>query len=175
MAATFKIECPACNASIRAPLSIAGTKTSCPGCGQRILIPDQRNKTMLAKVIDDGPPPHPPSLASRPVPAPVLADIVDEDDVAVEPSHGTAILVMGLVGMFTLPFIFGPITWLWADEELRKMKAGRMDPEGKANTETGRLMGIISTVIGVIAVVLIFLYCAGVSILFRVFGAAANK
>lgn len=52
MAATFKIECPACRASIRAPLSVAGTKTVCPGCGQRILVPDQRNKTMIAEAAE---------------------------------------------------------------------------------------------------------------------------
>lgn len=159
MSATFKVECPACNASIRVPLGAVGTKAACPGCGQRILIPDQRNKTMLARL------PGEVSISTAPM-QPIVADLVEQsEDRPLEPHRGTAILVMGIMSLFILPFIFGPITWLWAKEDLRKMKLGRMDLEGKGNTEAGRLMAIIATILGMIMVGLTVLYCTGIWLL----------
>ena len=43
-----------------------------------------------------------------------------------------------------------------------------MDPEGKGNTEAGKLMGIIATVISLVGIGIVFLYCAGIFVLLGV-------
>lgn len=81
-----------------------------------------------------------------------------------EPHRGTVILVLGIVGLFTVPFILGPIVWIWANADLRKMDDGLMDPEGKGNTQGGKVCGMIATILSLVAlgfIVLYFLFCCG--------------
>jgi hypothetical protein len=64
-----------------------------------------------------------------------------------EPHRGTAILVMGVLSLFVFPLPFGLIAWLWANEDLRKMRNGLMDPEGRGTTQAGKICGMISTIL----------------------------
>jgi hypothetical protein len=64
-----------------------------------------------------------------------------------EPHRGTAILVMGVLSLFVFPLPFGLIAWLWANEDLRKMGNGFMDPEGRGTTQAGKICGMISTLL----------------------------
>ena len=72
-----------------------------------------------------------------------------------EPHRGTLILVLGILSI-TLCQLCGPFAWMLGNEDLRKMRAGRMDPSGEGNTNAGRILGIIGTVL-MIGVVLIWL------------------
>src|SRR5262249_40179303 len=67
-----------------------------------------------------------------------------------EPHRGTAILVIGILSLFVVPFVLGPLAWIWGNQDLRKMKDGLMDPEGKGNTEAGRICGMIATILSLI-------------------------
>lgn len=42
------------------------------------------------------------------------------------------------------------------NNDLREMRAGRMDPEGEGQTNAGRICGMVSTII---AACLLLLYC----------------
>jgi hypothetical protein len=64
------------------------------------------------------------------------------------PHRGTAVLILGILSLVVLPIIFGPIAWIMANNDLREMRAGRMDRSGESNTNAGRICGIIGTVMG---------------------------
>lgn len=175
MSDSFKIECPHCRASIRVPDRLSGKITSCPGCKKSFAIPKIESATPVASIIEPTlvPPPLP-TVSLRPVQGgfeileesdPFDVDSSDEYVRRLEPHRGTAIIIIGLLGLFMLPFVFGPLAWMWANEDLRKMRSGRMDPEGKGNTEAGRMMGIIATIFAIVVLVFVVIYCAGITAL----------
>jgi hypothetical protein len=63
-----------------------------------------------------------------------------------EPHRGTLILVLGIVSLVACP-ILGPIAWIMGNGDLKKMDEGVMDPEGKSNTNVGKILGIVGTVL----------------------------
>jgi hypothetical protein len=66
-----------------------------------------------------------------------------------EPHRGVLILVFGICG-FAVCAVFGIAAWIMGNGDLKKIKAGTMDPAGLSNTRTGRLLGIISTIFSVV-------------------------
>jgi hypothetical protein len=76
-----------------------------------------------------------------------------------EPHRGGLILALGIISFFFAPFILGPIAWILGNIDLAAIRAGRMDPEGESQTSTGRLCGMIATIVyGVITVVILLVY-----------------
>jgi hypothetical protein len=71
----------------------------------------------------------------------------------IRPHRGGAILALGIVGMVCC-FICGIIAWVMANSDLKEMAAGRMDRSGEGVTKAGKVCGIISVVIPVVAVLL---------------------
>ena len=52
----------------------------------------------------------------------------------------------------------GVVAWVMGHQDLQKMRAGVMDPEGKGITQAGYIIGMLSVVIpGVVAVGMIIL------------------
>jgi hypothetical protein len=75
-----------------------------------------------------------------------------------KPHRGTAVLVLGILSIvfcFTCGWICGIIAWVMANNDLRDMAAGTMDPSGEGNTKAGRICGIIGTILGIVGVVLV--------------------
>jgi hypothetical protein len=64
-----------------------------------------------------------------------------------EAHRGGMLLAFGLLG-FLVCFIFGIFAWLMGNEDLSKIQSGTMDPEGLQLTQAGRILGIVSTIIG---------------------------
>jgi hypothetical protein len=64
-----------------------------------------------------------------------------------EPHRGKSILLMTVFGLFTLPFIFGPILLKWGHDDLSKMEDGAMDPAGRLSTEIGFACSIVATTV----------------------------
>lgn len=86
-----------------------------------------------------------------------------------QPHRGGTILTLGILALvFTFVcgfgWILGIIAWVMANKDLQLMASGLMDRSGEGNTVAGRIMGIISVVIGAIGAVL--------GILWLVFGLA---
>jgi hypothetical protein len=61
------------------------------------------------------------------------------------PHRGTTILVLGILSLVMCQ-ILGPIAWIMGNQDLKEIRAGRMDPEGESATTAGRVLGIISTI-----------------------------
>lgn len=68
-----------------------------------------------------------------------------------QPHRATLVFVLGLLGIL-LCFICGIVAWVMGNRDLKEMKAGRMDPSGMGLTQAGWILGIISSILGCIAV-----------------------
>lgn len=68
-----------------------------------------------------------------------------------EEHRGTLILVFGILGFFV--GIFGILAWILGASDLRAMDSGRMDPEGRSNTQTGVLLGKITVILSLVGVI----------------------
>jgi DNA-directed RNA polymerase subunit M/transcription elongation factor TFIIS len=73
-----------------------------------------------------------------------------------EPHRGGMVLAFGIISFFVCAPIFGPMAMIMGGNDLKKIDAGRMDPEGRSMTQIGRILGIIATVLFVLA---ILFYC----------------
>src|SRR5438552_3387684 len=61
------------------------------------------------------------------------------------PHRGGMILAFGILAIVGIAsLIFGPIAWVMGNADLRAMRAGTMDPSGEGQTNTGRILGMIS-------------------------------
>ncbi|MHC4259487.1 MAG: CCC motif membrane protein [Planctomycetota bacterium] len=87
------------------------------------------------------------------------------------PHRGTAILVLGIVGLVVGLFgssccaifgiagcVCGIIAWVMANKDLKEMAAGRMDPTGRGTTQAGKICGIISVVLAIVIFFLTLLF-----------------
>jgi len=73
-----------------------------------------------------------------------------------KPHRGTLILVLGILGLV----ICGPLgiaAWIMGSGDLKEMDAGTMDPAGRGNTNVGKILGIIATVLMIVGVVIAIL------------------
>ncbi len=82
-----------------------------------------------------------------------------------QPHRATVILVLGILSV-VLCFICGIIAWVMGNADIKAMNAGTMDPSGRGMTQAGRIIGIVGTVLGCLALVWVIL-------VFVVFGTAA--
>jgi len=80
-----------------------------------------------------------------------------------EPHRGVLILVLGILGLVACA-VLGPIAWIMGNTDLKKMDAGVMDPEGRSNTQIGKILGIVGTVLLGISLVGTVLWIAVVGI-----------
>jgi outer membrane protein assembly factor BamE (lipoprotein component of BamABCDE complex) len=62
-----------------------------------------------------------------------------------KPHRGQLLAILGVMSVIIVPLILAPITWLMARNDLKEMDAGRMDPAGRQQTETARLLAMLST------------------------------
>jgi len=62
-------------------------------------------------------------------------------------------LVLGIIGFFTIPFAFGPMAWFMANEDLKKMDDGIMDPHGRSTTQMAKMVGIVNTVWAIVLLI----------------------
>src|SRR5262249_57759934 len=66
----------------------------------------------------------------------------------VQEHRGTAVLVLGILALVGIvPIVLGPIAWIMGSNDLKEMRAGRMDRSGQGNTETGKMLGMIGTIL----------------------------
>jgi len=84
-----------------------------------------------------------------------------------EPHRGVLILVLGIVSLVACQ-LTGPFAWIMGNTDMRKIRAGLMDPSGEGLTQGGRICGIIGTVLlgiglvfGVIWLIFVVLMASG--------------
>jgi hypothetical protein len=63
-----------------------------------------------------------------------------------KPHRGVLILVLGILGIIPC-FICGIIAWVLANNDLKEIDAGLMDPAGRGMTQAGKICGIIGIIL----------------------------
>ncbi len=141
------VHCPECQRQVRVPASLIGKLVKCPSCGAKFQAGESRE------------------YASPPPPARRDVEEVEEDYEEeyrprrrrryrdLKPHRGTTVLVLGILSLVVAPIILGPIAWVMGNNDLREIRAGRMDPEGEGNTNAGRICGMIGTILGILGCV----------------------
>ncbi len=80
-----------------------------------------------------------------------------------KPHRATLILVLGIVSLVCC----GPLgiaAWIMGNGDLKEMSAGTMDPEGRQQTNAGRICGMIATILmalGLLFGIVWFVFLAG--------------
>ncbi len=69
-----------------------------------------------------------------------------------KPHRGTLILVLGILGLVVCSPL-AIVAWILGSADLKEMDAGTMDPAGRSNTNVGKILGIVGTVLIIIDVV----------------------
>lgn len=89
---------------------------------------------------------HDEHLTASPRPTPPA---IPSNDRPCVPHRGPIIMILGILGIVLggIGLILGPIAWIMGRNDLREMDAGRMDSSGRANTNAGRICGMIATLI----------------------------
>jgi uncharacterized Tic20 family protein len=87
-----------------------------------------------------------------------------------EQSQATTALVLGILGL-VICGILGPFAWSMGNKELQAIDAGRRPPENRGTANAGKILGIVSTVLLAVGVVVIILVIVG-SISLSVFSEA---
>jgi predicted Zn finger-like uncharacterized protein len=159
------IVCPNCRGDLRVPDALIGQTVRCPTCNATFGTSASPDGPVVGPVdapkpASDSPPPETSAPAQLSPPRPD-EDRLEEVDVPprfrrrdVEPHRGSTILVLGILSLvsmalcFVFMLILGPIAWVMGSSDLKKIRAGTMDPQGEGNTNAGRICGIIATVLG---------------------------
>jgi hypothetical protein len=69
-----------------------------------------------------------------------------------EPHRGALILILGLIGLLACqPFAIA--AWTMGRSDLKKIRAGTMDPTGESITQVGWVLGIIGTILFALSLV----------------------
>ena len=70
-----------------------------------------------------------------------------------KPHRGTLILVLGILSLVMCGFFTGIPAWIMGRNDLRKIKAGLMEPEGEGSTKGGMICGIICCIISLLSII----------------------
>jgi hypothetical protein len=154
------------------PDELVGKNVKCPTCGS----------TFIATTEASPPPPEeepgPPPRRSAPPPEEEDEDFEEERRPRrrrrrdyLEPHRGQLIMILGILSFFVAGLILGPIAWILGTNDLKAIRAGRMDPEGESQTNTGRICGMISTILHLCGIVL----CCGIYMMIFAIGAANSN
>jgi len=73
------------------------------------------------------------------------------------PHRGATILAFGILG-FLVCQLFGVAAWVMADNDLREMDRGYMDPSGRDLTRTGRILGMVSSALLAVSLIVLLLF-----------------
>jgi hypothetical protein len=86
-----------------------------------------------------------------------------------EPHRGNVILVLGIFSLVFLPcayilvgIVLGAIAWVMGNRDIKKIRAGTMDPEGEGVTNAGRICGIVGVSTNAFVAILSCLYMGGI-------------
>jgi len=151
------VACPTCGKMLNVPVDLLGKKVKCSAC--------QGVFTAEAEAAPAAAPPEEPAARPAPRRDPERRRDDDEDrprrrrdeyeddedrprrrsrrDTA--PHRGTLILVLGILGLV----VCGPLgigAWVMGNNDMREIRAGRMDPEGESLTNIGRILGMVATI-----------------------------
>jgi hypothetical protein len=158
------VKCPACEKTFTA----VAEEVPPPESPREEPEPSQQLKEEPFKVDD------PPTRPRRPR----RDDALDDDDNDrprrkrrdYAPHRGTLILVLGILSLTGAGLLTGIPAWIMGNADMKEIRAGRMDPEGESNTNIGRILGMVSTILGAVGCV-----CGGCWLTMMLTAAAGAK
>jgi hypothetical protein len=159
------INCPTCNRTLRVPDDLLGASVQCPNCRGTFTAalpsaPRPSGRPAPRDDPDDRPPPRRYNDDDDDLPRRRSRRYDDEDDFDLRrsrrlaPHRGDTIQLLGILSFFIAGIILGPMAWVMGNNDLREMDAGRMDPAGRSATSTGRMCGMISTILHISGLVI---------------------
>jgi hypothetical protein len=168
----IQIACPSCEQPLRVPENLFGQLVKCPKCDTTFTAtadsspPSERREepSPPTKSVTSGSAQirQPPSQQQSPEPESFPRPPQPEDDDFSEPRRsrrnyqphrGTLILVLGILSVVGFGILTGIPAWIMGNSDLKQMRAGIMDPEGESNTNIGRILGMVMTIITLISFV----------------------
>jgi predicted Zn finger-like uncharacterized protein len=171
------IHCPSCSRQLRVPDELLGRAVQCPTCGTSFTA--GAGEAPAARPAPEDTPRPSGRRPAADAPAPGYAVRRDEEDADAydgrssprdrpprrryaQAHRGPMIMILGILALvpihgMALTLILGPIAWILGNNDLKEMKAGRMDPEGESQTNTGRICGMIATILGLVGLLIFFL------------------
>jgi hypothetical protein len=176
------VACPSCGKKLKVPDNLVGKPVRCADCAG----------TFTAEA------PAAPLPSSRPsASAPRdRDDDIDDDrparsrrrnlDSTYTPHRGGIILAFGIISLASLAILpvviglpLGILAWIWGSRDMKEIDAGRMDPLGQSLTQIGFILGIIGTIMNVLALIggcIAFVFMIVVPLIFgaALVGAAAS-
>ena len=176
------VTCPACDKKLQVPEDFFGKTVQCPECKQQFLaqatgapatatqsapagsvpawekppgrdlarVPDDEPRRRSSRDYDEDEEDRPRRRRTRD----------DEDDHdrrrrrRLTPHRGGMILAFGILSLFVLPIVFGPMAWFMGNADLQAMRSGYMDPSGESQTNTGRILGMLATIMQIVGLVI---------------------
>lgn len=180
------VACPNCQRQLQVPETFFGQQVQCPDCRHLFQAEPPANSVQSAapSSLTD---PHPTRDEERAASerrnesrGRLRKYEDDDDDLAdvgnprrrtyLAPHRASLVLVLGLLSMCCIGApVTGIIAWILGAGDLKEMDAGRMDPSGRGQTQTGKLLGMASVILFVLGVVG---YCAVVGV--AIFAGAMN-
>lgn len=178
------VACPSCQRKLQIPENFLGQMVQCPDCNHQF----QANPPTSS--VQATPPSSSPSARDKPGAANSydddreddrprrrrFEDDDDDDDLRISrrrqyqaPHRAGLVLVMGILSICCVaPIITGTIAWILGNSDLREMDAGRMDPSGRGQTQTGKTLGMVGVIINIVIIV-------GYCLLMIFFGALGGR
>jgi hypothetical protein len=77
-----------------------------------------------------------------------------------KPHRGVLILVLGILGLVLCGIFTAVPAWIIGNSDLKAMAAGTMDPSGRSLTNAGRICGMVSTILTILALVVVVVLMA---------------
>jgi hypothetical protein len=180
--------CPECRRQLRIPESLTGQALKCPACGHTFSaeqetdepapraierpepVTEEHNYRKSRQRDEDLPEPAEERRVRRGRDDDDFDDRRDdrrrrrrEYEQELVEHRGTFILIMGICSFVITPIPFGPIAWIMGNSDIKEIRAGRMDPEGESSTQIGRYMGMASTLLSLLCMVVV---CGVVGMIF---------
>lgn len=134
MTVAIEFRCRTCGKLLRTGEENAGRPAACPACGDAVRVPTSADGSTIA---DDTVPADVSPTELRP-------------HRRMQPHRGGLILAFGILAWMTC-FLFGVAAWAMGVEDLRAMRAGEMDADGEGLTRAGMILGAISVVLVLVA------------------------
>jgi len=188
----IQLSCPACQRQLRVPDNLVGQMVKCPGCKEafKAVVEEAPPPSTPAPPRSSAPPNDDDRFRDQerdPEPERRVArrdqDYDDDDDDRsrrgsrrrsrrnLAPHRGTLILVLGILAFVGGGIITGIPAWIMGSNDLKEIRAGRMDPEGESNTNVGRILGMVCCIFNLV----ILLVCCPIWLIFVIGANAAGR